>query len=162
VADGLGHGVHAAVASHAFCDYIREQPDAPLQELLAGGHAALAQTRGAAAALLRIDTARARMEFSGIGNIACFAHSKNPIRPVSTPGILGRHRRTPKSFCYDLHANDLLCVCSDGITSRLRLEEYGDRPVELAAQQILDDQGKYHDDVTCLVIRCGLLPTPHG
>ena len=55
VADGLGHGELARAASAAVIDAVRAAPDHELAEVLAACGLAVRETRGAVAALARID-----------------------------------------------------------------------------------------------------------
>lgn len=153
VADGLGHGPKAAEAALAFCAYVEANVSRGLEEILRGATAEISHTRGAAAALLRIGDRQRCLSFAGIGNIELQAVSKLPIRPTSTPGIVGRPLRKVLEFDYELNGGDLLAVYSDGISGRFRLESYGRLNAQSAAEAILSDHGKRHDDATCLVVR---------
>ena len=153
VADGLGHGAGAAEAALAFCAYVGTHASAGLEQILRGATTCLSPTRGAAAALIRISDQRRHLSFAGIGNIEVQAMSKLPIRPVCTPGIVGRPLRKVLSFDYELNRGDLLAIHSDGISSRFTLAPYSHLDVQSMAEAILADHGKQHDDATCVVVR---------
>ena len=79
--------------------------------------------------------------------------SVNSIRPVCTPGIIGRPIRKVVEFSYELASGDLIAIYSDGISSRFDLKEYRTLPAQECADLILRNHGKYHDDATVLTIR---------
>lgn len=153
LADGLGHGPKAAEAAIAFCEYVEAHASRSLEEILIGATADLSDTRGAAAALVRIGSQHRELSFAGIGNIELQAVSKIPIRPACTPGIVGRPLRKVLKFDYELSPGDLLAIYSDGISSRFRLDSYRHLDAQGTAEAILADHGKQHDDATCVVVR---------
>jgi serine/threonine protein phosphatase PrpC len=153
VADGLGHGEKAQEAAEAFCAFAELNAGAPLEAIMRDGSRAISATRGAAAALIRIDRGGTRLTFCGVGNIELQATSAEAIRPVCMPGIVGRPLRKVLAFDYPLREGDLLVAHTDGISSRFRLEDYARLPTAEAAARILAEHGKGHDDATCVAIR---------
>jgi negative regulator of sigma-B (phosphoserine phosphatase) len=153
VADGLGHGPHAFDASMAFVNHVRNNPDMTVNELMLTAQAPLAGTRGAAAALLRIDGVARRIEFAGVGNIHLHAISDVHISPVCAPGIVGHRVRKLLPFEFEWPREALFAMCSDGISSRLELERYAHLEPQQIADAILAEQGKEYDDATCVVVR---------
>jgi hypothetical protein len=154
LADGLGHGPAAAEAANAFCRFAAERPSTGLRALMTLASDEIAKTRGAAAALLRIDLPRGELEFAGVGNIEVRAVSREPIKPVSVAGIVGRRMRKVRVFGYPVHRGDLLIAFTDGISSRLSLTDYAELDEQSLADRVMADHGKLHDDATCVVIRC--------
>ena len=153
LADGLGHGPLAAEAAQAFCDYLGHHADDPLERLLRGASAAVAGTRGLAGAVLRIDERAHQLEFAGVGNIELNAVSQSPIRPVCSPGIIGRPIRVIKPYQFNLAPGDLLVMHSDGISSRMDLQPHKALIPSAIAEVILQQYGKRHDDASCVVVR---------
>jgi serine/threonine protein phosphatase PrpC len=153
LADGLGHGPAAAEAAQAFCDYLGLHADDPMERLLRGASAAVTGTRGLAGAVLRFDEVAHQVEFAGVGNIEVTALSKSPIRPVCSPGIIGRPLRVVKPYQFDLAPGDLLVMHSDGISSRMDLKPHRDLAPQALAEQLLKEFGKRHDDASCVVVR---------
>ena len=155
VVDGLGHGPKAAEAANAFCGFVESNQFSNLEEIMLGATKDIARTRGAVAALIRINGQEDSMCFCGVGNIELQALSRHPIRPVCTPGIVGRPIRKVLSFSYEMLPGDLMVVHTDGISSRFDLDSYRhlDTP-EAMAEAILSEHGKNHDDATCVVFRC--------
>ncbi len=153
VVDGLGHGEQAAIAAQAFIEAVRENPDLGLPELMRECHQRLSGTRGAAGALVRIDRRTRRIAFVGVGNIHFHALSDGPMHPVSAPGIVGHRIRKIIPFEYDLPRRTLIVLASDGVSSRLELEEYGHLGPQEVADIIVSEHGKAHDDATVVTVR---------
>jgi hypothetical protein len=153
VADGLGHGPDAALASVAFCAFVEQQTGRSPHELMAEVRPHLSGTRGAAAAVLRFDEETGTLDFAGVGNIDLHADSTVAIHPVSTPGIVGQHVRKILPFSYELDGDALFAVFSDGISGRFDIASYRGREPQDIADAILADHGKDYDDATCVVIR---------
>lgn len=153
VVDGLGHGPCAHEASQAFLGYVAENRDTPVDQLMMEAHKAITGTRGAAAALIRIDLEHASLHFCGVGNIHFHSLADGAsMHPVSAPGIVGHRLRKVVPYRFDMPRKGLFAVCSDGISSRLRLEEIpGDDP-QAIADGVLASHGKDHDDATCVVV----------
>ena len=154
LADGLGHGPAAAEAANDFCRLAEQEHERDLSELMHLATEELVKTRGAAAALIRIDLVERRVEFVGVGNIELQAVSKEPIKPISAAGIVGRRIRKIHAFSYPIHRGDLLATYTDGISSRFSLEDYSKLDEQQLADKLLSEHGKLHDDATCVVIRC--------
>jgi len=104
LADGLGHGPRAAEAATAFCAFVAERQGDAVDRILHGATRALAKTRGAAAAVLRIDGDAGTATFGGIGNIELrqLGGSASHCPAVCLPGIVGRQLRRVKAFSFDV------------------------------------------------------------
>ncbi len=154
LADGLGHGPAAAEAARPFCEFAAAHRAEPLDQILVKASEALAHTRGAAGALVRIDSQARSLEFSGIGNIELKSLLNSAIQPFCRPGILGRGRPRVRVDAFPVAAGELLALFSDGVSSRFSLDQYRHlRPHDLA-RALLAEHGKRHDDATCVVVRC--------
>ncbi|WP_438001875.1 SpoIIE family protein phosphatase [Sorangium sp. So ce185] len=151
LADGLGHGPHAAQAASAFCRYVEDHASMPLEDLLTGAGEQLASTRGAAAALLRIDEAAGELEFSGVGNIAMKAITRTAMPIFCSAGILGRRVRRLRSFRFPVAPGDVVLLHSDGISSGFDLGAFRDLDPEEMARRIVEAHKKSFDDATCVV-----------
>ena len=80
VADGLGHGYEAGLASQEAVRILREYADLTPIQLLERVHLALRSSRGAAVAVARIDRVRGKLTFCGVGNISAqiYAEARSP------------------------------------------------------------------------------------
>ncbi|MDJ0389329.1 SpoIIE family protein phosphatase [Roseomonas sp. E05] len=157
VADGLGHGPAAAQAATAalrcFFGLSGRGPAAMLEAM----HGELRPTRGAAAAIARLQGMT--VTFAGLGNIAGVVLGGGEVRRmVSMNGTLGHAARRFQDFACTLPAPPLLVLHSDGIANGWRLEDYPGLSVlhpSLIAAVLYRDFGRARDDATVLVARWG-------
>ncbi len=157
VVDGLGHGVHAALAARRACEVFDAHPDAAPVELLEACHDALRATRGAAVAVAALDLSARQLEYVGLGNIAATMFSGNERRSlVSLGGTAGAGRPRLRLFQYPWPTGATLVIASDGLSSRWDLAEYpgllGRSPALLSAV-LYRDHRRERDDVTVLTLR---------
>ena len=157
VADGLGHGPSAAVASRAVATVFDRNPMASPGRFLEEAHAEIASTRGAAVAALHLDIGSGAVRFAGVGNIAGSILSEGVGKGLfSHNGTLGAQVRKVQEFDYAWPPGALLVMHSDGIQSRWSLSDYPgltQRDPALIAALLGRDFRRGHDDVTVLVAR---------
>ena len=157
VVDGLGHGVPAHDAARAaievFGSTSEESPHA-LMELL---HGALRPTRGAAAAVVRLDPVLSRATFCGVGNIeASIVHAGGVHHLVSHFGTLGHQVRKIRAFEYAFPHDATLVLHSDGVSRRWDFSDYPgllERHPALVAGVLYRDHQRERDDATVVVVR---------
>jgi hypothetical protein len=157
VVDGLGHGPTAAIAANAageaFARYAHYAP----QQFMETAHRELAGTRGAAAALLQVDSASGDASYAGIGNIsACIVGGGTQKGMVSHNGTLGVATRKVQAFAYAWQPGSVLIMHSDGIRTRWSLDDYPGlitRHPSVIAAVIARDFSRGNDDTTILVAR---------
>ncbi|MBV1939327.1 SpoIIE family protein phosphatase [Streptomyces sp. BV286] len=120
LADGLGHGREAAVASSAAVETLHRSGHLPPAEMLRQLDTALRSTRGAAVAVAQLDADTGRLHFSGVGNIGARLRTGDGWRPLlSRPGIVGAHRpHTLPEQQVPWGADCLLVLHTDGLPSR--------------------------------------------
>ncbi len=152
LADGLGHGPHAARAAQAFCSHVEAAADRSLDAILASADGAIAGTRGVAAALLRLDPP-AHFEFAGVGNVVLRVLARKPLHPLSVAGTLGRRSaRRVRCERFPVERGDLLVMHTDGVSGRYELDGLRGTPPDRVARELLERHGHPHDDATCLVV----------
>jgi anti-sigma regulatory factor (Ser/Thr protein kinase) len=124
MADGLGHGPHAAEASQAALQVLAGlKSDAVPGEVLDKIHARLRSTRGAAVALGRFDSAAGTLLFTGAGNIAGRLLSGIEDRSLlSQHGTAGLQMRRVQEQRYAWPAHGMLVLHSDGLKTRWDLK----------------------------------------
>ncbi len=157
MADGLGHGPDAAVASDQAVAVFQQQEKAQLVDLVDRAHVALRGTRGAALAVLDFDADARTVSICGAGNITGRIVSGTEDRTLVTQhGTVGLQiRRTQAmNYTWDLHA--LLVLHSDGIATRWNLKDVPGllrcRATVIAAW-IFNLHGRGRDDATIVVAR---------
>jgi anti-sigma regulatory factor (Ser/Thr protein kinase) len=157
LADGLGHGPQAAMASTEAMTAILSRADLPLEDLFRDAHAALRSTRGAAVSVARIHASVNRIDFIGIGNVAGTIVSDDAVRKtVSLPGIVGHEMRKLSTFSYPWAASSVLVMQSDGVSANWNpaqspgLMQHG--PALIAAV-LYRDHHRTSDDATVVVAK---------
>lgn len=157
VVDGLGHGLLASDAARAaVAVFHKRQTDTP-QQILEAMHLTLRSTRGAAAAVVKIDTERRIIDFAGIGNICCTVLNRERNQNmVSHNGTLGHQMRRVQQFQYSYAPSDLLLMQSDGLTTHSKIgypPTLFTQPPFLIAPFLYSEQVRGRDDATLLVNR---------
>lgn len=155
IADGLGHGRDAAVAAGAAITYIGQHRKQDLTSLFDGLAAALAQTRGAAVGVARIDRQLGRLSYAALGNTRAAVFGWQAVRLDSTPGIVGRRPGRLSVIEQPIRPGSRLVLWTDGVEERLSIPP-GQPPVEdpdAFAQSLLQRYRKGDDDACVLVAR---------
>lgn len=158
VADGLGHGLEARLASLEAVRQLQENPELEPKPLLARIHQALRSTRGAAVAAARIDTVRGRLVFAGVGNISgrIYVGSESRHNLVSLNGTAGQQCDRIQEFSYPWPAGGLLVLHSDGLSTGTSLDSYpglAARDPVLIAAVLYRDFCRGRDDATVVVAK---------
>lgn len=162
MADGLGHGPHAAEASET-ASALLETTTPGLPPLpgtfLKLAHGALAGTRGAAMAVAHIDKERGELRYAGVGNIAgCTFDAGQSRHLLSHNGIVGSNLRKVQEFQYPWQTGTLLVMHSDGLHTRWDLDQYPGLAhchAALIAAVLYRDFTRGRDDVSVVVLREG-------
>lgn len=157
VCDGLGHGPHAEAASLRAREIFAAGADRyPLHTLMENLHHALMSTRGAAISLAELDVERRQVSFCGIGNVAGRLVGTETRSLISNNGTVGYKIGRVQTFTYPWTPGALLIVNSDGLTSKLGLQNYpgsvARHPAVIAAL-LHRDYRRHNDDATVLVLK---------
>jgi anti-sigma regulatory factor (Ser/Thr protein kinase) len=156
VADGLGHGPDAALASLEAVRVLKSHSHLNPSALIEFAHGALRVTRGAAMAIAEFGT-RSQLNYAGIGNVTGLLRSPADDRHmVSLSGIVGHELRKVQEFGYPWPADSLLIMCTDGLATHWNLDQYPGllmRHPGLIAGILYRDFARARDDVTVLVGR---------
>jgi anti-sigma regulatory factor (Ser/Thr protein kinase) len=158
VADGLGHGLEAHLASLEAVRQLHANPDLPPKPLLQRVHQALRSGRGAAVAIARIDTARGKLTFAGVGNISgrIYTGSEGRHNLVSLNGTAGHQCDRIQEFSYPWADGAMLVLHSDGLSTGTTLDSYpglGARDPALIAGILYRDFSRGRDDATVVVAK---------
>jgi anti-sigma regulatory factor (Ser/Thr protein kinase) len=156
-ADGLGHGPDAARAADAAVATLDQHRGLEPAELMERIHSALRITRGAAAAVARIDCTRDQLRFAGIGNISACVYDHNGRRAlVSHNGIVGHNMRKVQEFTVACPPGALCIMHSDGLQTQWDLDSYpglGQRHPALVSAVLMRDFIRRRDDAMVLAVR---------
>jgi anti-sigma regulatory factor (Ser/Thr protein kinase) len=157
VADGLGHGQSAAIASATAVETLHAHPSLALVPLFQRLHEALRPTRGAVAAVADVLPGTGLLRYAGVGNISASVWSSGGSqRLVSMNGTLGHAVSSVREFSYSWPAEALLVLHSDGLQTRWSLDDYPGlitRDPALVAGVLYRDWARGRDDVTVMVAR---------
>ena len=151
--DGLGHGALAAEAAQRAKEVFERATGEP-RAVIEAMHDALHNTRGAAAAVLQVDTYTQRARYCGVGNISgVILTGEHAQHMISMNGILGHQMIRPREFEYAWSPNSLAVMYSDGISSRWQISQYPGltgRRASVVAAAIFRDHRKSTDDASVL------------
>jgi hypothetical protein len=161
VADGLGHGEEAALASAAAVSEFRRQHRQPVEVIAAELHRALRPTRGAAIALAEVDGDAGTVRFCGIGNISArLLVAGHAHELVSMYGIAGYHRQRFQTFTQGWPDDGMLVLHSDGLSAKWDVAAYPELNMQhpqLVAATLMRDATRARDDALVVAVR-GVAP----
>lgn len=149
VIDGLGHGPRAAEAADAAVERLNTlELGQPIVDLMMSVHEALRETRGAAATLCVITDGV--VEACAVGNVQLWC-CPSTLPFMLSPGILG-HRVPKLRACVGaVKVGSRIAVASDGISQRLRLQDFERLAPEEACDEIVRCHRKDNDDASVLL-----------
>jgi hypothetical protein len=157
VIDGLGHGREAAAAAWLAADVLRSTPARHPAEQIAGCHAALKGSRGAAMLVVSLSfRAPTTVTWCGVGNVEGWQLgrdgrdamiSRAGVVGYQVPGLTDRNRA--------LAAGDLLILATDGISPRFVDMIALDGDLDEMASAILSRHARASDDALVLIARYG-------
>jgi len=157
VADGLGHGPDARVASQAALLALKGRGAMSPTRLLELAHEAARPTRGAAVAAARIDFDQGLVSFAGVGNISASIHGPDARRQMmSHNGIVGHNVRKIQEFSFPWTPDSILILHSDGLGTHWDLQSYlglAHRHPALIAAILYRDHARPRDDACIVVIK---------
>lgn len=156
VADGLGHGDLARVASSRAVNMVPDNLDRSLESLLADAHVALRESRGAVMLAGRIHPDQ--VELAAVGNITAHVYGPHKARRFTgTSFVVGARgdARRPATETIQLDPRDVVVVHSDGIRTGLdltgELDLLREHPI-VVAQRVVERFGRPDDDAMVMVI----------
>lgn len=160
VADGLGHGMLAAVASQRAAEVLEGcQGDSPATAL-ARIHTALTSTRGAAISVVEYDAHAQVLRYAGVGNVVVRVAGPTGERSLlGQPGIVGHRMPHVRDVTEHVPDGSAVVMHSDGLNQRWSLTDLPGvlehRPAVIGAC-LMRAASTRRDDAGILVLR-----TPH-
>ena len=120
-------------------------------------HRGLSSTRGAAAAIGRLDLQRCRLTYIGVGNIAGRIVNADRDRALATyPGIVGHNAPTVRETGYDVPPDSWVVLHTDGLSDKWVTADYPGvlehSPLVFAAT-LMSQAGQVRDDASVLVTK---------
>jgi anti-sigma regulatory factor (Ser/Thr protein kinase) len=153
--DGLGHGFEAAEAASLAVRRFKENLSLRPGEMIKLLHNSLRGTRGAVAAVARIDLKGELLRYAGLGNIVGLLGDGTDRRHlVSLNGTLGYESRKITEFELPWSSNSSLIMHSDGLPSRAidELDDLTTTSPSLIAASLFFHQTKGTDDASVVVV----------
>ena len=157
VTDGLGHGPLAGAASASAKEIFQRNAHRAPAEIVEVINQGLRPTRGAAVAVVRIDSNRNEIIFCGVGNIAaCILGGERIRNLVSHHGTAGHDVRRIQEFEYEFPPEAMLILNTDGLTTHWDVDPYPGllmRHPSVIASVLHRDFSRDRDDATVVVAR---------
>jgi phosphoserine phosphatase RsbX len=154
--DVLGHGREAHQIALQAEAYLTAQAEEELVPLMKGLDRTLRGSRGAVAALCRLDTSSGQLYHVGVGNITTRIFGTENQRLLPRDGIVGYMMPSPREQSVRLAPGDVVMLYSDGIKESF--DPY-DCPgllsgsAENIAKKLFHCFYKGDDDGSCLILR---------
>lgn len=157
VCDGLGHGTNAATAALAArTAFLRTRESDPVAILGRIGEA-LDGTRGAVAAVVRLDRSIGRLDYAAIGNITTIVVQNGHAKRLAVrDGLLGGRPARAHGERIAVESDGVLIMHSDGLATLRKLEDRSallHRSAPVMAARLLHESTRGRDDVGVLVAR---------
>ena len=156
VIDVLGHGPDAYRLASQVEDLLAETEVMDVTRLAEMLHAELRGSLGAAIGLVALDRSDGRATYLGIGNIVAKVYDDDERALHSSDGIVGQGSLTMRPTAFTLEQGQTLVLHSDGISSRIGLQDYpqivGEDPM-FASREFIRRFGRGHDDASCVIVR---------
>src|SRR5215831_9884958 len=160
VADGLGHGPEARVASNRAVEVLTQNSGMELDELLVTLNRELTGTRGCAISIIRFIKTGACLEYVSAGDVcAHLYHLRDAHFFTPTPLVLGTGHFQKQRIRVErvtVKPGSVLVMFTDGLKSRTTLKgelEVLRQPVITVAQHLLEKNSRPDDDALVCVIR---------
>lgn len=154
IADGLGHGPDAALASSRAMAYVGDHLGDDLPSLFSGMGRALASTRGAAVGVAIIRPSKAELAYAAVGNTRAAIFGWRSTRLDAESGIVGGGFRRLSPIVIPIRPSDHLALWTDGLEERLSVGNDA-AAVEIGqlAETLLDLHTRGNDDACVIVAR---------
>ena len=158
VADGLGHGLAAHEAAREAVATFRREHELPPARVIEDVHGALRASRGAAVAMIAVDTAHGVARYAAVGNISSVVLNPSGTRHslVSQNGTAGYTVPRIQEYTYPFPTRSLLVMHSDGLGTNWDLASYRGllvRHPSVIAAALYRDFSRKRDDVTVIVVK---------
>lgn len=154
--DGLGHGIEASEAASLARKRFHENFSASPTNMMKVIHASLRGTRGAVAAVAKIDSENEHLDYCGLGNITgVISRGTEQKHLVSMNGTVGYEARKFMEFRLPWSPTAMLVMHTDGLSVKTSqsIVDFGVESEALVAGSLFLQNGKSIDDATVLVVK---------
>ena len=160
--DGLGHGIEASDASTLAIKRFKENLNLPPAALMKLLHQSLRGSRGAVAAVARINLVKDTLDYCGLGNVAGIIYLPTERKHlVSMNGTVGYEARKFMEFNLPFPKESILVMHSDGLSSKTfsAMDDVFEKEAALIAGWLVQQHAKNNDDASVIVVRPRMLRT---
>lgn len=154
LADGLGSGRYAYEASSAVVEVVKENETDDVETLMKRCNEVLAQKRGAAVAVLKVNFITREFEYSCVGNIRFYLYTPNgkTIYPLPIRGFLSGRPQNIRTQRFFYEPNSKFLFHTDGLTvNNTKSLIKSCQSVEIIANEIKNKQFSKDDDSTFII-----------
>lgn len=154
LADGLGSGEFAYEASSAVAEVVRSNPDKDVNTLMNYCNDVLAQKRGAAVGILKVDFRKKEFEYSCVGNIRFYLYTPSGklTYPLPVTGYLSGRPQTFRTQIYPYEEDSRFLIHSDGFINVNTKKLLGNfESIAMIADMMKEQQTNKADDMTFIV-----------
>jgi len=154
--DVLGHGDAAAELADDIRQYLSATEVLAPLSMIKQLHEKFRGSRGMVVSNALFNTANNMLEYCGIGNITARIVGRRPHQFVNRDGVVGYRMVSPVAHQWEMGAEDVLIMHSDGMTSRFANEDIAPKlniPADALAEYLMDTYGKNNDDTSCIVVK---------
>jgi anti-sigma regulatory factor (Ser/Thr protein kinase) len=160
VADGLGHGPEARVASNRAVEVLSQNSGMDADELLVSLNRELTGTRGCAISIIRFIKTGGRLEYVSAGDVSAHLYNLRDAHFfTSTPLVIGTghfQKQRIRVERVDVKPGSVLIMFTDGLKSRTTLKGELDvlrQPSITIAEHLLERHSRPDDDALVCVVR---------
>ena len=154
LADGLGHGPAAALASKAAVVEFRKGPFRSPVRAIGSMHEALRRTQGAVIGLVLLDLSGGELTYAGVGNICARVIGPQSSRSIlSTPGVVGFRLPKIRQDNLEWGADSAFILYTDGLRSSLSWDGLQGRSSALVAGALYGRFNRGTDDCGVVVVQ---------
>jgi len=155
VADGLGHGHEAALASKMALTELARTAGKGLTAAVRECHEAVRRTRGVALSVVAIEPTA--ITWLGVGNVEAVLFSPGEPRRreslVPRAGVVGYHLPSLRETRVPIAGGDVLVLATDGVSTRFSERPPPPGTAARIAHELLEAYAKPDDDALVLVLR---------
>ncbi len=154
--DVLGHGDEAYEVAKMALEYLNEEYEGDLIDIMNGLHKHLRGTRGLVGNIALIDIESGELSYVGIGNVDAKVFGGQNYSFPNRDGVVGYKMPSPRIHKSELKRGDVLFMCTDGISRNFDLTSMPQLRTDKAenlTEEIVRKFGKTNDDKASLIVK---------
>ena len=121
IIDALGHGDDAHDFGRKIHRFLEDSKSRSLGPILESLHQRFKGERGAALGLCLLEKKSGLLRYAGVGNTLIRVVGEQDRYLISTEGVIGHHIHTTREQSCQLRHDDMVILCTDGVSSHFSL-----------------------------------------